>query len=414
MNAVVLTALAVTSLYSAASEQSQKQSLLVTDIGRVHNAVNQLVHSQLSSGLFPYDFNFETGQESDMGNIDGLNLVRQTGAAFAIAEYLSHFDHAPTKEALKAFLKNTVSNSISIDKGFTQSALEWIGFYNRWQLWSSFRKPLYTMGLLFSEEGNGQLVSANYDYERAWPGATALSMVAALKYYEATGDSQFNAAVTNWKDGLLALKVARRGFREAPHYLTESAYVNGEAWLAFAELERIFPGNEESRTFLQELDDYMIQVYGNSYNNRFYHWGTMAAVVRAETTKDTRFTDFIYGLTKRYLDDKTNKTLPESNSCGAVEGLATFVMFMREQGRAKDPLVLSASDYINQVMVFNRKLQIGESTLELLPNADRFIDKLKEHRGAFIKSPTEPLMQVDLTQHCLNALLRMEKAGLTR
>jgi len=414
INALILTATALVSLCLCASDKVPIQPSLVSDTNRAHRAVDQLVRTQLTSGLFPYDFDFTTGNETDMGNIEGINLVRQTGAAFALGEYLTHFDHGPARKTLKVFLKNSISNSLPVSKGYTQRTLEWLGFYNRWQLWHSLRQPLYKMGLLFSKQGSAQLVSTGNDYERAWAGATALSIIAAIKYHEATGDTQFNDAINHWKDGLLALKVPRRGFREAPHFLTENPYVNAEAWLAFAELERIFPGDDDSKAFLSELDQYMIQTYGNNHNQRFYSWGMMAAVVRAEVTGDERFTDFIYRMTKFYLDVQNDTNLPNYNSCASVEGLATFVAFMHEQGREKDPLVLRASDYVVQIMDINRKLQIDKRTVEALPNGKRFVEKLKDHRGAFIMSLKEPLMQVDLTQHCLNTMLRMYAAGLAR
>lgn len=414
LRALVVVGTLLASISSNAADNLPGPPASITDKDRIHFAVNQLVRSQLNSGLFPYDFDFMTGREIDMENIDGMNLVRQTSAAFALGEYLTHFDHDPARKALLGFLENAVSNSLPISKGDIQNSLEWVGFYNRWRLWHSFREPLYKMGLLFTKEGNAKLVSTGGDYERAWTGATGLSMIAAIKYFETTGDPLFNETITHWKNGLLVLKVPRRGFREAPHYLTESPYVNGEAWLALAEFDRVFHGDRVFKNLLRQLDEYLIETYSNGHNRLFYSWGTMAAVVRAGVTDDERFTVFIYGITKAYLDNLESPDLSKSNSCGSLEGLATFVAFMQAKGRANDPLVLRASDYITQAMGMNRKLQIDEHTAEILPNGKRFIDKLERYRGAFLESLKEPLMQVDLTGHCLNAMLRLERVELTR
>ena len=388
-------------------------SISSNDIDRIHLAVGQLERVQLTSGLFPYDFDFATGQKTSMENIGGINLVRQTGAALALGEYLTHYNRESTQKVLKKFLINSASNSLPIGKSKTQQTLESFGIYNRWRFWKTLREPLYGMGLLFSKEGNAKVVSTENDYERAWTGANALNLVAAIKYYQATGDTTFNDDIVLWKNGLLALKVPERGFREAPHYLTESPYFNGESWLALAEYIQAFPNDESLNEVIVEIDSYMIDRYSRQYNARFYSWGTMAANVRAQTTNDKRFTDLIYALTQQYLDKNEPKEIPSTNSCGVVEGMATFVATMQTQNRADDPLVRRATVYIEKLMNVNRNLQLSKNTVATLPNGKRFANKIEEYEGAFLLSLKQPLMQVDITQHCLNALLRMEAAGLT-
>ena len=178
-------------------------------------AANQFVSTQLSSGLFPYDFNFSSGKITPMINITGVNLVRQTSAAFTLSGYLTHFKSVPVEESLKLFLQQSSSRSLPISKGNLQSILEWSGFYKRWQIWTLFRQPLDNLGLLYNTSGNALLVSVDNDYERAWPGSTALTLYSALQYFSVTGDTRFNEAIHRWKEGLLALKVPGRGFRHA-------------------------------------------------------------------------------------------------------------------------------------------------------------------------------------------------------
>jgi hypothetical protein len=112
-------------------------------------------------------------------------------------------------------------------------------------------------------------------------------------------------------------------------------------------------------------------------------------------------------LTTIYLDEEENKPLVETNSCGSVEGLATFVAMMKRRGRENEPIAQRALEHIERLMAVNRQLQINESLAVKLSVDEKYLSRLDEYRGAFILSVEEPLMQVDLTQHCLNALLRM-------
>jgi hypothetical protein len=386
-------------------------TLALDSVSRVHSAAGVLIRTQLPSGFFPYDFNFSTGAQSDMAHMEGFNLVRQTGAAFSLAEYHSAFPDKDSQYALEKFLRQVSNSSLPIGKGATQQLLENSGLYNRWQLWRPLRNPLYRAGLLFSKRGDGKVVAVDGDYERAWSGATALSLLTAVKYYSETGNKQFNDDIQFWKTGLYALHVTGRGFREAPHYLTESAYVNGEAWLALAEYLRVFPDDVEARNFLQKLDNYLIEKYGGEANNHFYSWGTMAAAVRARDVGDPKFLDFVVKLAALNLDEKEKKPTENANSCASVEGLVTFVDLMGEQGRNNEATATRSARLMEQLMEVNNDLQLGARSAEILQIDEKYLSKLNDYEGAFILSLQEPLMQVDLTQHCLNALLRLDEAG---
>lgn len=386
----------------------------LTDLERIHSAATQLARSQLASGFYPYDFNFADGHATPMVNIDGLNLVRQSGAAFALAEYFVHFPNEAAKKSLAQFLAQSAQRSLPIGKGAIQSALEWSGFYNRWQIWMPLRPFLYRLGLLFNSQGDARLVAVEGDYERAWPGATALALSAAIKYFSTSGDNQFNDIISRWKAGLLALQVPRRGLREAPHYLSESDYVNGETWLALAEYNIAFPDDKEAQRFLRELEDYLFVVYGDGAKSKFFHWGMMAAVVRANQVDDARLDDVIQHLAQGFLNGKEAQAIPTENSCATIEGLATYVAYMNNRNRGQEPLPGRARTYVGHAMATNRQLQVGPRLASFLPAGQTYAEPLAHYQGAFIESLLHPRMQVDYTQHCLNALLRMRQAGLSQ
>jgi hypothetical protein len=167
----------------------------------------------------------------------------------------------------------------------------------------------------------------------------------------------------------------------------------------------------EAHNFLQKLDNYLIEKYGGEANNQFYSWGTMAAAVRAKDVGDPKFLDFVVKLAALNLDKKEKKLAENANSCASVEGLVTFVDLMGEQGRNNEATATRSARLMEQLMEVNNDLQLGARSAEILQIDEKYLSKLNNYEGAFILSLQEPLMQVDLTQHCLNALLRLDEAG---
>jgi hypothetical protein len=370
-----------------------------------HRAATQLINSQLSSGYFPYDYSFVDGSQSSMDPMEGFNLVRQAAAAFGLAQYHAAFQSDESRSAVERFLHTAEKHSLSIGKASLQDFLEQKGVYNRWQLWGPLRQPLYAAGLLFAREGRGQVLSVAGDYELAWTGATALSLLTAVSYYRATGDPRFNSAIEHWKKGLLALHVRGRGFRVAPHYMSETAYFNGESWLALAEYTAVFPQDADTAEILNHIDDYMIDRYGGKPDKYFYTWGTMAAAARANSTQNPRFVDFAMRLARDLLKEPEIVAIEGDNSCDLVEGLATFVVLMRKLGRKDDPLLSVARNTIATLMTTNRQLQVEDSSSLAWSVPPQQIPALDHYQGAFVLSFNEPIMRIDLTMHCLNAAL---------
>jgi len=371
----------------------------------VELAVDQLLRTQFDSGFFPYDFNFTNGEYTSMEDISGVNLVRQTGAIFSVANVIEQNRNEEIEQAIGRFLAMTAQESIPISKGFIQGLLESSGLYNRWQIWKPLRKPLYKAGLLFTDEGPSLLVTTGKDYERAYPGATALTLIAAIKYRNTTGDHQFDAEIIHWKDGLLELMVDGRGFREAPHYLSESEYVNGEAWLALAQYINSFPDDAETRSVIYELEDYYFNEYSLRPRIRFYSWGMMAINARYNTSHDVRYINFAREMTEWFFSAEENYAHPDFNSCALIEGVATFVNLMHMSGQPPDELTGSAQNYVDQEIAHIKQLQIDDNFLTRLNLDEKYHSEASQFIGGFILSKESPLMQVDLTGHCINALL---------
>ena len=398
---------------NAAQSQDLAEGIAASS-ARTRMAAEQLSRTQLPTGLFPYDLDFVTGTAEDMKDPSGPNIVRQAGALFALAQYLEVSDSPPLRETIAKALQGFTQRSLPIGKGAAQSVLENLRLYNRWQIWKPLRTPLNSLGLLYSRKGDGRVISANGSYERAWPGATALALVSELRYRAVTSDDSFANARRAWLKGLLALSVPGRGFREAPHYLTESGYVNGEAWLALAEYARSFPADREIVDSLSEIEDYLMARYGASPTLQFYHWGVMAAAVRAQATQEPRFLGFIHKQTEWVLANQGSLLEGSDNTCAWIEGLATaFGMLWRGHGE-EDPLRDRARHWIEVMMAHNLALQIlpGQDSVSS-GNGDSVRSPwITIYAGAFLTSSKEAKMQVDVTGHCLSALIRMQNAGL--
>lgn len=382
------------------------------DDTRMRLAAEQLVRTQLPSGLFTYEFDIATGERSDPVAPDGVVLVRESFAAYALARYGARFDYRPALDAVRRFLGNAAERSLPIGKGEYQSRLEAAGLYNQPFAWMFLQTSLNLFGLLYSTDGAGQLLSADGSYQQAYPGATALALAAGLYYQAASGDGRFDDLLRHWAQGLLAVQLPGRGFREAPHHLAESDYLNGEGWLALALYAEAYPQDAETAGVLGALDDYLLGRYANSPSRQFYHWGSMAAARRAAMSGERRFDDFLASLTGRYL--ARNVQLPDgtSNSCHVVEGLASFA------GRAEtlqgaDSLNSKARERIVRLMAQNRQLQIHAGMKLSTAPGERGARGLEEYSGGFLSSVEPPRMRLDFTGHCLNAMLIMEHAGLS-
>jgi len=240
-------------------------------------------------------------------------------------------------------------------------------------------------------------------------GATAVALLAEMQYADASGDRRFEAAGARWLRGLAALHVAGHGFRVTPTKIHISPFADGEGWLALAYYERRRPGDPTVRSILTSLENSLIKQYGASFSISFYQWGTMAAAVRWDTTRDARFASFIEQQTLNAM-----KWLSEPrahNTCATVEGLATAARVLQDAGRPSD-LLKAIDQHITTEMRKNYEFQIP-------PNAGRFdlgngtsvvSPRLEEFAGAFFHERHRAYTRIDFTGHCLSAMVKLRGA----
>ena len=378
----------------------------VTDQERLQRAVDHLLASQLPSGLFLYDFDFVAGRP-----VETDNIVRQAGVAYILAEYYLHARDQRVRHAIEAALTTLGGLSLPIAKSSLQSALEQTGLLSlpvgRYKL----RAGLERLGLLYRASGDGKVISPDGRYVTALTGATAVALLAELQYYQATADDRFGQMRSAWLKGLMSLWIPRRGFRISPGSIDDTPFFDGEAWLALAYYNDLFPGDTGVAATLEALDAYLMTRYATDISTGFYQWGTMTAARRLKTTSNPVFLSFIRTQAQRFLEAPRRNPWRGDNSCSDVEGLATAASVLGARKGGDGGLLERIRARLDEEMEKNRALQIP-------PNAQRLAfgegialtsPKLRDFSGAFLNGRFRPSTRLDTTGHCVSALIKLAK-----
>ena len=373
------------------------------DDGRLKRAVESLQRVQDSSGLLVYDFDFATGAPSGQND-----PVRQAGVIAFLAEYLVASADASVKPTLVRALERFDALSLPIGKSRLQSVVEASGLLFVPRGRHKLAAVLDRLGLLYQPVGDGAVLGLERDYAQMSAGATALALLAELQYADASGDGRFAAARERWRRGLAALYVAGLGFRVMPTKIHVSPFADGEGWLALAYYERRRPGDPTVRSILTSVEDSLIRQYGATFSIAFYQWGTMAAAVRWDTTRDPRFAAFIEQQTLSAM-----KWLSEPrahNTCATVEGLATAARVLRAAGRPND-LLNAIDQHITTEMRKNYEFQIPPNSgrVDVGNGTSVASQRLEEFAGAFFHERHRPYTRIDFTGHCLSAMVKLRR-----
>ena len=374
-------------------------------------AVGQFMGAQLPPGLFGYEYNFLTGVETDKPNVTSPNLVRQAGTASALAEYYSSRPSAGLRDSLRSILKEFGRLSLPIDRGGFQDVIQKLRVLSLPYGRGTLQRTLNRFDLIYTRGGGGKLVSPDGAYESAWLGGTALALITELRYSRASGDMRFAKLRKAWLRGILSLRIPGGGFRAAPHHISEMAYSNGETWLALAVYLKTHPNDRTAAEALDSVDGYFLQRYSEPWSRMFYSWGTMAAETRYATTRDEKFLLFIASQARSFL--RNLKAAPDGKSrinCANLEGLVSARRALGAHVARFPELVSRLQALIDLEMPNNRKRQIrpGQERIDLGGGAYLQSPRLSGYAGAFFAGRDNPVTRIDLTQHCLSAIMRLD------
>ena len=293
---------------------------------RATAAANYLILAQEADGRFRYEYDFVRGRFRD-----GDNLVRQAAVGFVLAEYLALSKPAGAAEAVRRAIGYYASHSTAWRDGLVATA-----------------DP------------------------KASAGATALALAAELIYFDATGDARFADTRLGWLRGLAALQVASGGFAQGPGNDSESPYFNGEAWLALAHFQRLFPGERTVADMLARAEPNFIDRYARAPDGGFAHWGLMAASVRFQSTAEPRYLDFIETLSNGLITELSPAVNADTNSCTTVEGLAAATLALR-RGKRTGPFLDRLTTRMNAELAKNLELQIEPGATRLPLGGERIL-----------------------------------------
>jgi hypothetical protein len=381
------------------------------DLAAQRAAAHQLVGGQLDTGLLEFDMDFLAGTGAGSGKSireKTAFIARQAAAAYGIAKYYEQTRDERVAAPLVKLIQALGDLSLPVGKSGPQRIVESAGVLSLPFLRLTLRNALSDLGLLYTPAGDGALIAYGHGYATTWAGATAMALMAELHFFRAKGDNRFASLRARWQNGLGALRVPGKGFREYPASIDESAYANGEAWLAYAILADTFAAGPVPASDMHLMDEYMMATYAGPYNEYFFHWGAMAAARRFLTTKDARFADFLEKQMQTALDGAPPVDSPH-NSCALVEGLAAGAAALARAGRADSALAVHAR--IGAEMEKNRALQLPPARDRIALGGDIYLisPRLGAYAGAYLLGRYTPTIRVDVTHHCISAITEMQQ-----
>ncbi len=370
--------------------------------------------SQTDEGLFPYGLDFLADSPLEPNRVSPANLIRQAGSASALAQYYQYTRDARLAEPLRRAIAALAARSLPIGKSRSQHWVERTRIlslpFARWKL----RSALEQFGLLYSKTGDGRVISSNGTYVTARAGIVALGLLTELVYASASGDNRFAQLRAAWLEGLLSLRIPGQGFREAPTSIDSSPFYDGEGWLALAVYADLHRDDARASAAIAEFDDAMIERYSQNPNPSFYHWGAMAAAQRHATTRDPRFLAFVQEQAGHFFRHFQPRLKPYANNCADMEGLAATLAVLDRSGGGDTALAEQIRRWLSEEAAKLPRLQIkrGQIGMQLGGSAQLQAPRMLNFPGAFLLGVYQPTTRVDAAQHCLSAMIIVERERL--
>ena len=325
------------------------------DKKRIDTALSAFKHMFNKDGTITYTVNFKNGKVTVPGN-----TVREMGSGYGMA-FAYHTLH---DKSLQPLLENFLKYADSISQ----------------------------------QEGNKAFVVDPKGKIKA--GSTALGLLALLYYEKESGDTQFATLREQWKNGLLSLFERGEGISASPTDPTKSPYYEGETWLAFAVYNEFYPEDKEIDQAVSELNEIMYKRYVSEFKYNFFHWGTQAAAKQYALKKTPLMRDYLVKQISIYLNDV--EIGAGSSACSYMEALGEAAPLFKGE-----PLFQSIIDRIENQLEVPRLLQ--KKPIDRYEEG-KVPENLKPYVGIFLNNYNKLETRNDITQHCLIAMLKANKA----
>jgi hypothetical protein len=165
---------------------------------------------------------------------------------------------------------------------------------------------------------------------------------------------------------------------------------------------------------LDDLDRTLIERYTRAPSRNFFHWGAMAAAQRFATTGETRFVEFLRGQADRFVGRFRESLSASGNHCATMEGVAAILTVFNRAGDGGTERARSLRTWLAEEAARLPALQIqrGQAGMALGGHAQLSAPRMADFPGAFLQGMYQPSIRVDIGQHCVSAMLMIDRGRL--
>ncbi|MBI2634282.1 hypothetical protein HYW82_01255 [Candidatus Peregrinibacteria bacterium] len=339
----------------------------------MRNGVAWLKNTQESDGHFRYEYIPFLDRY-----VDDDNMVRQTGAAFVLSEFLISRD-----------------GDLYDVKGNVDIAL---GYFEK--------------NSMYGNVGGRQFRCVILVNEKCSLGATALALIAAINFDRAD-EEKYNSLIDDYLNFILAAKKNNGGFFDAysvdPGFFGESAFSSGEALLALAKYYQM-NGDVVVREIIDQSYKYFAKIYGDEPDNNFYLWG-MAAVKILNEIEPGRsdYFNFVRKYTDWRIDGYRDKRATSHNMCAYIEGVVSAYPVLSDGLNENEKMELMEEIDFWLSKSADLQMKSGDLLWTKMKNRSPKVLKLKNESmaiGGFLTGLDEQAQRIDFTQHCISAFLQ--------
>jgi hypothetical protein len=335
-----------------------------------------LKEAQEKNGHFKYEYHPYTNVYSDDDNI-----VRQTGALYALGEILRRDSRDPLDVTETAVAAIEYFEEISVTGKFNGETFRCVAYHS-----ASSRCPL---------------------------GATALALIGVLDIVEAnaTTRSKYRTLINDYGTFILMMQKDNGGFRNTfrtdrtTQSETESPFSNGEALLALARLNQYDP-NPEVHDAITEALAHLTDI---PYDTALYLW-IMAALKEVDTDTQKSTVPYTRDFTLWRIEHGKYQRSSAQNFCAFTEGVVSALSVLKGNvPKTTYELIKEESD---RGIRMNRSLQLTRKDTDraFVTGGILTIPTLEKPElgiGGFLTGEGTPAQRIDYTQHCISASLQM-------
>jgi hypothetical protein len=335
-----------------------------------------LVNAQEQSGHFRYEY---IPYKGIYRNDD--NIVRQTGALYALGE----------------ILRKTNNNLYDVART-TERAVDYIEILTKEDRF---------------EDKEILCITRTVRGMRCPLGATSLALIGILSYVEAISgkDTEYRTLIEGYLSHILASQKENGGFRtdyviQGDVSEKESPYSNGEALLALVRYYQYEPDPDVKAA----IDAAFAHLKTGPHDAALYLW-IMAALSDmqklwpsdAYVTYTKSFTDWRVAGGKQQLTERTR------NFCGYSEGLSAALSVLKGHIPVSTYDALKTELDVRNLRHYTLQLRKGDHYRITTETGVTNMSELANETyalGGFLTSDREPTERIDFTQHCITSYMQ--------